>query len=147
MDFYRKIDALYYKIEILFWKMNGWLGYVVHSVYITIGPFKIYYRIKLLDNMDNIVTVMGKTWWTHLENSMVLWFLVINAFNLNIEWIDDKNIRKLNLINNLNLQWRKSWQQIRWTMIPNTGFLSELQPTQKLRSIVRSKLKCCQENK
>ena len=43
--------------------------------------------------MDNIVPVIGKNWLTHLENKMALWFLVINALNFNIEWIDDKNIR------------------------------------------------------
>ena len=73
--------------------MNGWLGYVVHSVYITLGPFKIYYRINFLDKMDNIVPVMGKTWWTHLENPMALFFFMISALDLNLEWTDDNNIR------------------------------------------------------
>ena len=43
--------------------------------------------------MDNIVQVIGNTWWTDLENPMALYFLVINALNLNIEWTNDKNTR------------------------------------------------------
>ena len=73
--------------------MNGWLWYVVHSVYITLGIFKIDNRINILDNKDNIIPVIGKTWWNNLENPMALSFLVANALNLNIEWIYDKNIR------------------------------------------------------
>ena len=46
-----------------------------------------------MDNMDNIVPVIGKTWSTDLENPTALWLLVINALNLNIEKIDYKNIR------------------------------------------------------
>ena len=41
--------------------MNGWFVYVVHSVYIALGLVKIYYRIRFLDNMDNIFPVMGKS--------------------------------------------------------------------------------------
>ena len=41
--------------------------------------------------MDSIVPVIGGNWWTHLENPMALWFLVINALNLNLEWTDDNN--------------------------------------------------------
>ena len=44
--------------------MNGWLWNVINSVYITIGLFIIDYRTNLLDNIDNIIPVIGKTWWT-----------------------------------------------------------------------------------
>ena len=86
--FFREIWCTLNTFDIFFWTMNGWLGYVVHSVYITLGLFKIYYRINFPDNMDNIVPYVWKTWWTHLENPMALWLLVINALNLDLEWTD-----------------------------------------------------------
>ena len=84
-----KFGVLTNTFDIPFWIMNELLGYVVHSVYITLGLFRIYYRIFFSDNMDNIVPYIAKTWWTHLENPMSLCFLVINALipggNLNTE--------------------------------------------------------------
>ena len=88
--------------------MSGVLGYVVHSVYITCGLIKIYYMLYIFDNMGNIVLIIEKTWWTHFENPMALWFLVINALFLSLEWIDDMNIISLKLIKSYNLQWRNS---------------------------------------
>ena len=51
------------------------------------------YRINILDNMNNIIPVIGEIWWKHLENPMALWCLAENDLNLNHEWIDDKNTR------------------------------------------------------
>ena len=65
--------------------MNGSLGYVVHSVYITFGLFKIYYRINFLDNMDTIIPVIGKRDELIWKKPTALLFLVINALNLNLE--------------------------------------------------------------
>ena len=42
--------------------------------------------------MGNIVPIIDKTCRTHLENPMALYFLVINALFLNIEFSDDTNI-------------------------------------------------------
>ena len=43
--------------------------------------------------MDYIIPVIGETWRTSFENPMALWFLVEIDWNLNLEWIDNKNIR------------------------------------------------------
>ena len=53
----------------------------------------MYYMINIIDNMDNIISVIGETWWTYFEDPMGLWFLVEYDCNLYPEWIDDKNIR------------------------------------------------------
>ena len=43
--------------------------------------------------MEKIISVIGETWWTHFENQIASCFLVANDWNLNIEWMDDNNIR------------------------------------------------------
>ena len=43
---------------------------------------------------------------------------------------------QLNSISKSNLQWRNSWWQCRQSMVPNTDFLLELNPTRKSLSML-----------
>ena len=54
--------------------MNGLFWNVVHSIYITLWLFIIDYRINILEDIDKIIPVIGKTWWTNFENQTTVGF-------------------------------------------------------------------------
>ena len=53
--------------------MNGWSWNVLHSVYIIPGLFLIDYIIHILEDIHNIIPVIGKTWWNRFENPMAVY--------------------------------------------------------------------------
>ena len=38
--------------------------------------------MNLLDNIDNTIPFIGKTWWTNFDNPMAVWFYEIHQNNL-----------------------------------------------------------------
>ena len=62
--------------------MSGLLWNVFHSVYITFGFFINDYRMNIIDNIDNIISVKGKSWWTNYYNPRAVWFYKPHQDNL-----------------------------------------------------------------
>ena len=38
--------------------------------------------MNIIDNIDNIIPVIGKTWWTNFDNPMAIWFYKLHKNNL-----------------------------------------------------------------
>ena len=95
----------------------GDLWNVVRIVYITLRLFIIDYRINILEDLDSIIPLIGKTWWTNFDNSLAVCFYKVHQnillygenvldekylsdiiecdwklLEVFIQWRDDKNI-------------------------------------------------------